>query len=112
MDHPIRLSVNDDLQRTRLTVFFRLLLVIPHYIVIALWLIAVLFVHLINFWWTLIAGQSPDWAHNFQAQFLRYTVQVSAYLNFLGDPWPSIGGGAGYPVDLEIAPPERQNRWL
>ena len=28
--HPIRLVVTDDLKRSRLTVFFRLLLVIPH----------------------------------------------------------------------------------
>ena len=27
--HPIRIVVNDDLQRTRLTVFFRLILAIP-----------------------------------------------------------------------------------
>ena len=37
--HPIGLIVTDDLQRNRLTVFFRLLLAIPHFIVLALWAI-------------------------------------------------------------------------
>ena len=31
--HPIGLIVTDDLQRSRLTMFFRLLLAIPHFIV-------------------------------------------------------------------------------
>ncbi len=35
--HPIRLVVTDDLQRNRLTSFFRLILAIPHLIWLALW---------------------------------------------------------------------------
>ena len=40
-DHPVRITVDDDLQRSRLTVFFRLLLAIPHLIWLALWSVAV-----------------------------------------------------------------------
>ena len=39
--HPVRLLADDDLRRSRLTVFFRLLLVIPHVIVLAVWAIFV-----------------------------------------------------------------------
>jgi len=35
--HPIRLVVTDDLQRNRLTVFFRLILAIPHLIWVTVW---------------------------------------------------------------------------
>ena len=38
--HPIRLILSDDLSRTRLTVFFRLILAIPHLIWLGLWGIA------------------------------------------------------------------------
>ena len=38
--HPVRLVVTDDLRRSRLTVFFRLLLAIPHFIWLSLWGIA------------------------------------------------------------------------
>ena len=38
--HPVRLVVEDDLERNRLTVFFRLLLAIPHLIWFFLWTIA------------------------------------------------------------------------
>ena len=43
MDHPISLSVTDDLGRNRWTVGFRWLLVIPHLIWLTLWGIAVSF---------------------------------------------------------------------
>ena len=39
--HPVRLVVEDDLERNRLTVFFRLILAIPHFIWVFLWTIAV-----------------------------------------------------------------------
>ena len=41
--HPIHLVVTDDLRRSRLTVFFRIFLVIPHLIWLVLWGIAVWF---------------------------------------------------------------------
>ena len=110
MDHPIRLIVNDDLQRSRLTVFFRLLLAIPHLIVLALWSIAAYIVAIIGWFATLFAGRLPDGLHEFQARFLRYATHVYAYTFLLADPWPAFGGGEGYPVDLEVAGPQEQGR--
>jgi len=110
MEHPIRLIVNDDLRRSRLTVFFRLLLVIPHLIVLGLWGIAVWVLAIVNWFVVLVTGHLPPGLHNFQATWLRYSTQVSAYLFLIADPYPPFGPGE-YPVDLEIAPPERQNRW-
>ncbi len=40
-EHPVTLHVMDDLRRSRLTVFFRYLLYIPHGIWLELWGIAV-----------------------------------------------------------------------
>src|SRR5262245_54545749 len=110
MEHPIHLTVNDDLRRSRLTVFFRGLLVIPHIIVLAFWGIAVYVLAIVNWFVALITGHLPPGLHNFQATWVRYATQVSAYYGFVADPYPPFGGGE-YPVDLQIAPPERQNRW-
>jgi hypothetical protein len=110
MDHPIRLIVTDDLRRSRLTVFFRLFLCIPHIIVLALWGIAAYIVGIINWFATLFAGQSPQGLHDFQAKYLRYTAQVWGYAYLLADPFPAFGGADGYPIDLAIAPPEPQSR--
>jgi hypothetical protein len=36
-EHPIHLLLSDDLKRSRLTVFFRLLLALPHMVWLSLW---------------------------------------------------------------------------
>ncbi len=110
-DRPVRLIVSDDLQRSRLTVFFRLLLAIPHLILLALWGIVAWLTVIVNWVATLIKGQSPDGLHNFLAAYVRYAIQVSAYLLLAANPYPAFGGGDGYPVDVRIAPPAPQNRW-
>jgi hypothetical protein len=109
--HPIRLVVNDDLRRSRLTVFFRLLLAIPHLIWFVLWGIIALLALIANWFATLFAGRSPNGLHNFLATYLRYQTHVYAYVLLIADPFPGFGGQPGYPIDLEVAPPERQNRW-
>ena len=109
--HPIRLSVSDDLRRTRLTVFFRLILAIPHLIWLALWGIVVFFAVIVSWFATLFAGRTPDGLHDFIAQYLRYQTHIYGYLLFLADPYPGFMGTDPYQADLSIAPPAPQNRW-
>lgn len=109
--HPIRLVVNDDLQRTRLTVFFRLILAIPLFLWAVLWGVIALLAWIVTWFATLFMGQSPDGLHNFLGTFLRYTTHVRAYTLLVADPYPPFTGKQGtYPIDLEIDPPQRQNR--
>jgi len=109
-DHPIRLRVTDDLQRNRLTVFFRLILAIPHIFWVLLWGVITLLAWIVNWFATLIMGRSPNGLHTFLAGYLRYFTHVRAYMFLLADPFPGFGGKEGYPIDLEVDPPERQNR--
>ena len=109
--HPIRLVVEDDLRRSRLTVFFRLLLAIPHIVWIILWTIGAFFVSIVNWFATLALGQSPHWAHDFLAGYLRYSTHLYAYLYLAANPYPGFTGTPGsYPIDVEIGPPEPQRR--
>jgi hypothetical protein len=110
--HPVRLAVTDDLRRTRLTVFFRLLLAIPHYVWIWLWSVVLNVVLPIDWLVTLILGRSPEALHRFFAAYTRYRTHLTAYLTLLADPYPGFVGAPGYPVDVEIAPPQPQNRLL
>lgn len=109
--HPIRLTLSDDLSRNRLTVFFRLILVIPHLIWLGLWGIVVGLAVIVSWFATLFAGQTPAGLHNFIAQYLRYTTQVYGYILFLADPYPGFLGDRDYPADLIVAPAAPQNRW-
>jgi hypothetical protein len=109
---PIRMRVDDDLRRSRLTVFFRLLLAIPHFVWLSIWGFAAFAVAIINWLVTLIAGKSPNALHRFLAAYVRYQAHVYAYLFVIANPFPGFTGTEGtYPIDLEIDPPERQNRW-
>ena len=109
-DHPITLIVNDDLSRSRLTVFFRLLLVIPHLIVLAVLGFVAEIALLIAWVAGVILGRVPDGLHNFLASYVRYSTRVRAYYGILADPYPPFGGGGTYPVDVEIAPAVAQSR--
>ncbi len=107
---PIRIVVTDDLERSRVTVFFRLLLAIPHLFVVLLWGIAAFAVAVI-FWIALVfEGKAPRTLQEFVASYLRYATQVSAYLYLAAAPYPTFGGAPGYPIDLEIDLAPRQSR--
>jgi hypothetical protein len=108
--HPIRLVVADDLRRNRLTVFFRILLAIPHLIWFVLWGVVAMLALVANWVATLVAGRSPDGLHNFLATYLRYQTHFYAYTLLIADPFPGFGGAPGYPIDLEVDGPEAQNR--
>jgi hypothetical protein len=110
LQHPIHLVVTDDLQRNRLTVFFRLLLAIPHFLWLALWGIAVWFAVLAAWVVGIFTGRVPEGLHGFIASYLRYLTHVYAYAALAADPFPAFTGSAGYPVDVEIAPAEKQSR--
>jgi Domain of unknown function (DUF4389) len=109
--HPIRVVVTDDRQRNRLTVFFRLILAIPHFIWLLLWSIAAFFAAIVNWVATLVGGISPRGLHNFLAAYVRYATHFYAYLYLAANPYPSFDGSPGYPVDVEIDEPAPQNRW-
>ena len=110
--YPIRQVVTDDLARNRVTVAFRLILVIPHLIWLELWSIAAVVLWPIDWVWTLIKGESPEWAHRFYTSFARYSQHVSGYLCLAADPYPTFMGAPGYPVDLQIDPARPQRRVL
>ena len=111
--HPVQLRINDDLGRSRLTVFFRLLLALPHIVWLLLWTIVALLVAVVNWFATLITGRPPRALHRFLAAYTRYAIHVNAYIFLAANPFPGFTGRPGsYPIDLELGEPPRQNRWL
>jgi Domain of unknown function (DUF4389) len=108
--HPIHLVVTDDLQRSRLTVFFRLLLAIPHFVWLAIWGIAVFFAVIAAWVVALVSGRVPETLHEFMAAYNRYQTHVYAYYFIAANPYPGFTGAPGYPIDLDIAAAAPQNR--
>jgi hypothetical protein len=112
-EHPVRLVLTDDLRRSRLTVFFRVFLTIPHLIWIALIGVAAAVCAFIGWFVVLFTGRLPQGLHDFIAGFVRYSVHIEAYLFLGADPYPPFYpfSNESYPIDVEIAPPAVQNRW-
>jgi hypothetical protein len=107
--HPISLVVNDDLHRSRLTVFFRLLLAIPCVFVLAIWGILADIVLFIAWIVGIFTGRVPEGLHDLLAGYVRYATRVNAYILLLANPWPTFGSQP-YPVDVHIEPAAPQSR--
>ena len=103
--HPIRLVVDDDLQRSRLTVFFRLILAIPHFIWFFLWSIAVFLASILSWFIVLITARLPLALHRFGSAYTRYSTHLFAYLYLAANEYPGFVGEAGdYPIGDTICP--------
>lgn len=110
--HPVRLTADDDMTRSRLTVFFRVLLVIPHWVWLTLWSILAYLTAIVGWFAALFTGRLPEWAHSFLSRFVRYYTHLEAFFFLTANPFPGFTGApGGYPVDVQIDPRERQNRW-
>jgi len=80
--------VAPDGPRERLTVFFRLILAIPHFIVLFFIFIAWCFTTILAWFVILFTGSYPAGMYNFAVGSLRWVVRVEAYLLLLVDEYP------------------------
>ncbi|HJQ48917.1 MAG TPA: DUF4389 domain-containing protein [Gaiellaceae bacterium] len=111
--HPVRLVVEDDYRRTRLTVFFRLLLAIPHYVWFFLWTLLIVITAVLNWLISIFTGRPPQGFHNLMSSYVRYQAHLTAYLALVANPYPGFMGEAGeYPIDIRLPEePVAQRRW-
>jgi hypothetical protein len=109
--HPVGVTLTDDLARTRLTVFFRILLALPHVVWIALWTVVLVPVEIVAWMIVLASGRLPAGLHRFVSAYVRYKAHLQAFLYLTANPFPGFAGSPGYPVDVELPPaPELQPR--
>ena len=109
-DHPVRIALDDDFRRSRLTVFFRLLLTLPHIVWLALWTVPAHVVGLLNSIVVLFTTRTPRPFQRFLTAYIRYTAQVAAFLTLAANPFPGFVGDNDYPLKVAIEPQERQRR--
>lgn len=105
-DYPIRFESDYGEQRSRVSTFFRLVLLFPHMVVLSLYAIAAYVVVIVAWFALLITGRWPSGMYSFTAQFLRYVTHVNGYMLLLTDAYPPFGARDDYPVRLTVAPPQ------
>ena len=77
--------------RSRLSIFFRLLLLIPHTIVLFFLSIALWFVLVVGFFAVIILGRWPRGLGDFVVSMLRWNLRYNAYYYLLTDEFPPFG---------------------
>jgi hypothetical protein len=106
----IRLVSEEPLRRRRLAVLFRALLFLPHYIVLSVWSLLVLPVLAFGWIVALIRGQLPQRVHRFLAAYLRYSGQVTAWVDLLSGTYPKPHRTGEHPFAIDVPEPQRQRR--
>jgi hypothetical protein len=105
--YPVTFEADYVEKRSRLTTFFRWLLVIPHAIVVTLYGIAAIVVVIVAWFALVFTGRWPRGMYDFVAGFLRYATAVNGYWYLLTDKYPPFGPDVdAYPVRLNVAPPK------
>jgi hypothetical protein len=112
MPYPVTFESDYVEKRSRLTTFFRLILAIPHLIVIYFWTLAAYVVAIIAWFAIVFTGRWPRGLYDFSAGYWRYSTALFGYLGLLTDEYPPFGTDTdSYPVRLRVAPPkERYSR--
>ena len=88
-DPRIRVDVQPAIEgRSRLTIFFRVLLIIPHMFVIFFLALVMYVVIVIGWFAVIILGRWPSGLNDFLIGFLRWNTRVNAYFFLLTDEYP------------------------
>jgi hypothetical protein len=92
-------------RQRRVTTAFRLLLAIPHFLVLYVLAIAAEVVAVIAWFAALFTGRLPAGLADFLTGWLRWSARVYAYVGLLTDQYPPFAlADADYPVRLSAAP--------
>jgi hypothetical protein len=97
---------------SRLMIFVKWLLAIPHYIVLAILGIGVAVCTFIAFFAILITAKYPAGMWNFVVGTLRWGARVNAYVMLQRDEYPPFSFDGDYPVQFSLEYPTGLNRWM
>ena len=102
--YPIQLDAAGPAAQNRLTVFFRLILGIPHLVVLMFLGMAAWVIYFISWFIILFTGRYPEGLLRFMIGYLRWTTRVYGYYALLTDKYPpfSLDPEEAYPVRLTV----------
>lgn len=101
--YPVVVDIDAAQPQNRWTVFFRLIMVIPHQIILYFLNIAAEVVLFIAWFAILFTGRYPAGMLNFTAGYIRWTTRVTAYAYLLTGQYPPFAlGAADYPIRVDI----------
>jgi hypothetical protein len=87
-EYPARLTLVEPAARDRLAVGFRILLAIPHLIVLFFLVCAWWITSIVSWLLILVTGDYPQGLYDFGAGVLRWMIRVEAYMLLMVDEYP------------------------
>ena len=87
-EYPITFNAVYTEKMSRLTTFFRCILIIPQSIVLSLLAIAANFITFIAWWVILFTGKYPKGMFDFMAGYMRWMTRTNGYAMLLTDKYP------------------------
>src|SRR6202044_3939060 len=98
---PVLVTFPKPQPQSRVTVLFRGILAIPHFIALVVLGIVAQVVAFIGWWAALVTRELPAWAHEFLTGVPRWSTRVSAYSALLTAQSPPFSlADSDYPVQL------------
>ncbi len=102
---PVLVGFAGSAPQSRLTVLFRIFMVIPQLVVLWLLGVAAMVVVIIGWFGALFTGRLPVFAGDFLTGYLRWLTRVYAYMFLLTDAYPPFTlDDADYPVRVAVLP--------
>ena len=93
-----------------MTTLLRVVLLVPQYIVLAVWGLLVPAAVAVGWLAALIDGRVPPWLRRFLSAYLRYEGQVTAWFTLLSDRYPDPLHTLEHPFAIEVPERRRQHR--
>jgi hypothetical protein len=92
MDYPVTLTIEFPERLSRLTTFFRLFMLIPHYIVLYFISIAGGVIVFLSWWAILFIGRYPRVFFDLVTWWFRWLTRYTGYSYLLTDKYPPFSG--------------------
>ncbi|HUA11120.1 MAG TPA: DUF4389 domain-containing protein [Solirubrobacteraceae bacterium] len=107
MAYPVNFSADYAERRSRLSVFFRLILLIPLTVVLYVYSLIATVAVFIAWLVIVLTARYPDSLFDFVAGYTRFVARYTGYGALLRDAYPPFWGGedAAYPIRLEFHGP-------
>jgi hypothetical protein len=111
--YPLRFDVEYPEKLSRLLIFFKGLLAVPHWIIVSALANVAQVITVIAWFAILFTGRYPKGMFDFVVGIYRWQYNMYAYVLLLRDEYPPFSLSAGqYPVTFDIEYPKKLSRWL
>jgi hypothetical protein len=112
-DYPVQLEAANPERLSRLLIFVKWLLAIPHYVCLVVLGLGAWVALIVSWFAVLFTGRYPEGLFNYIVGVMRWGIRVTAYVYLMTDRYPpfTLDDDPTYPVRLNVDYPPKIARW-